>query len=89
MQRRMVFALSPLAAPTKKEYYYYLEVPDFSILIPKFKNKFILVSQKRYAINKNTLEFPSGWVDKNEKPEMVNTMIGRIKEWKDEINGVR
>ena len=25
----------------------------------------------------------------SEKPEMVNTMIGRIKKWKDEINGVR
>ena len=25
----------------------------------------------------------------SEKPEIVNTMIGRIKKWKDEINGVR
>ena len=25
----------------------------------------------------------------SQKPERVNTMIGRIKEWKDEINVVR
>ncbi len=56
----------------KKEYYYYLQVPNFSILIPKVENKFILVSQKRHAINKVTLEFPSGWVDKNENPSKTS-----------------
>ena len=56
----------------KKEYYYFLQVPNFSILIPKIGNKFILVSQKRYAINKVTLEFPSGWIDKNEKPSAAS-----------------
>ena len=30
--------------------------------------KFILVSQKRVPINKNNYEFPSGWIDKDEKP---------------------
>ena len=43
-------------------------MPDFSILIPKIKNKYLLVFQKREPINKKTLEFPSGWVDKYEKP---------------------
>lgn len=52
----------------KNEHYYFLQVPNFSILIPKIKDKFILVSQKRIPINKKTLEFPSGWIDKNEKP---------------------
>ena len=55
-----------------KEYYYSLKLPDVSILIPKIKDRFILVSQKRHAINKKTLEFPSGWIDKNEKPSRAS-----------------
>ena len=53
----------------KNEYYHYIKDPDNVITIPILKNKkFVLVSQKREPINKKNYEFPSGWVDKNEKP---------------------
>ncbi len=53
----------------KKEYYHYIKDPDNIITIPVLKNKkFILVCQKREPINKINYEFPSGWVDKKEKP---------------------
>jgi len=50
----------------KKQYYHYMSVPDVAIMISIINGKFLLVSQKREAINKNTIEFPSGWVDKGE-----------------------
>ena len=53
----------------KNEFYHYLEIPDVAILIPKIDQKFLIVSQKREAINKVNFEFPCGWVDLNEKPE--------------------
>ena len=52
----------------KKEFYHYIECSDVSIIVPCKKNKFLVVSQKRIPINKTTFEFPSGWVDKGEKP---------------------
>ena len=53
----------------KNEYYHYIQDPDNVITIPILKNKkFILVFQKREPINKKNYEFPSGWVDRNEKP---------------------
>jgi len=53
----------------KNEYYHYIQDPNNVIIIPILKNKkFILVFQKREPINKENYEFPSGWVDKNEKP---------------------
>ena len=52
----------------KNELYHYFDIPDVAILIPIFNKKFLLVSQKRVAINKINLEFPSGWVDLGEKP---------------------
>ena len=53
----------------KKEFYHYIKDPDNVMTIPKLKNKkFILVCQKREPINKRNYEFPSGWVDKGEKP---------------------
>ena len=52
----------------KNQFYHYLEVPNNSIIIPKYKNKFVIVSQRRIPINKVTYEFPSGWVDKGESP---------------------
>jgi ADP-ribose pyrophosphatase len=53
----------------KKEYWHYFEVPDVAILIPIINTKFLIVSQKREAINKINFEFPCGWIDLNEKPE--------------------
>ncbi len=53
----------------KKEFYHYIKDPDNVMTIPKLKNKkFILVCQKREPINKRNYEFPSGWVNKGEKP---------------------
>ena len=53
------------------EYWHYFEVPDVAILIPIINTKFLIVSQKREAINKINFEFPCGWVDLNEKPKKV------------------
>ena len=53
----------------KNEYWHYFEVPDVAILIPIINTKFLIVSQKREAINKINFEFPCGWVDLNEKPK--------------------
>ena len=52
----------------KNEYWHYFEVPDVAILIPIINTKFLIVSQKREAINKINFEFPCGWIDLNEKP---------------------
>ena len=53
----------------KNEYWHYFEVPDVAILIPIINTKFLIISQKREAINKINFEFPCGWVDLKEKPE--------------------
>ena len=50
----------------KKEYYHYFEEPNNVIIIPKIKNHFVLVKQKREPINKKNYEFPMGWIDKGE-----------------------
>jgi len=52
----------------KNQIYHYLEVPDVAIIIPIINKKFLLVSQRREAINKVNLEFPCGWVDLGEIP---------------------
>ena len=53
----------------KNQYYYYFDVPNVAILIPIIDKKFLIVSQKREAINKINFEFPCGWVDLDEKPK--------------------
>ena len=53
----------------KNKLYHYLDQPDAAILVPIFNKKFLLVSQKREAINMVNFEFPCGWVDLGEKPE--------------------
>ena len=50
------------------QYYHFLKAPDVTILIPEFKEKFIVITQKREPINKITYEFPGGQIDKNESP---------------------
>ena len=52
----------------KNQLYHYFEVPDVSIIIPIVNKKFLVVSQKREAINKVNFEFPCGWVDFGETP---------------------
>ena len=53
----------------KNELYHYFSEPNNVILVPVFKNKFILVKQKREPINKKNFEFPMGWIDKGETPK--------------------
>lgn len=52
----------------KKQFYYFLNIPDVSIIIPKLNKKFLIVSQKREPINQTNYEFPCGWIDKGEHP---------------------
>ena len=50
----------------KNEFYHYLKTSNLSLVIPRIKNKYIIVSQKRIPINKINYEFPSGIVEKKE-----------------------
>ncbi len=50
--------------------YYYGESNGNAIIVPITKDKkLVLIVQKRYLKNKKSVEFPSGWINKNEKPE--------------------
>ena len=53
----------------QKENYFYLKVPKASIIIPIYKKKFLVVSQKRIPLNKVTYEFPGGLVDRGNNAE--------------------
>jgi len=53
----------------KNQTYYFLKTPNISIIIPRIKSKFLVVSQKRLPINKITYEFPGGIVDKGSNPK--------------------
>ena len=53
----------------KNQTYYFLKTPNISIIIPRIKNKFLVVSQKRLPINKITYEFPGGIIDKGSNPK--------------------
>ncbi|MDC3055303.1 NUDIX hydrolase [Candidatus Pelagibacter sp.] len=55
----------------KKQKYFFLSTPKISIIIPKIKNKFIVVSQKRIPINRTIFEFPGGIVDKGKTPMQI------------------
>lgn len=48
----------------KNQYYHYFHEYDNVIIIPKIKNKFILVKQKRIPIQKYNYEFPMGRIEK-------------------------
>ena len=50
----------------KNEFYHFLKTSNLSIVIPKIKNKYILVSQKRVTINKSNFEFQYGINEKKE-----------------------
>ncbi len=63
----------------KKEFYHYLKTSNLSLVIPKIKDKYIVVSQKRVPINKINYEFPSGIVEKKE-----TTLQSAHKELKEE-----
>jgi ADP-ribose pyrophosphatase YjhB (NUDIX family) len=52
----------------QNEFYHYFEEPNNVIIIPKIKDTYIIVEQKREPINKKNFEFPMGWIDKGENP---------------------
>tara|TARA_B100000780_G_scaffold230509_1_gene170242 strand:+ start:814 stop:1299 length:486 start_codon:yes stop_codon:yes gene_type:complete len=52
----------------KDELYHYIVEPSNVILLPIIRKLFLIVEQKRIPINKKNFEFPSGWIDKGEKP---------------------
>jgi len=52
----------------KKQFYYYLKVPNVAVMVPVLNKKFLLVFQKREPINSFNYEFPCGWIDKGEAP---------------------
>lgn len=62
----------------KKEFYHYLSEPSNALIVPFYKKKFLVVSQRREAINKRNFEFPMGWIDKNDSP--LETVVRELKE---------
>ena len=44
----------------KNQNYYFLKTPKISMIIPKIKDKFLLISQYRIPIRKRIYEFPGG-----------------------------
>ena len=53
----------------KNEYFYSMDQADYvSVIAKNNNNKFPMVRQYRHAVNKYTLEFPSGMLEKNETP---------------------
>ena len=57
----------------KKEFYHYFETSNLSLVIPKIKDKYIVVSQKRVPINKINYEFPSGIVEKKRNNSAISS----------------
>ncbi len=52
-----------------KTHFYIVERKHISIIIPHIDNKFVMVSQYRYPVNKNSLEFPQGFCESGETSE--------------------
>lgn len=48
-----------------------VESRSFALIIPKVKDMFYLVEQYRYAVNRDSLEFPAGGIEKDEQVESV------------------
>ena len=62
----------------KNQTYFFLTTPKISLIVPKFKDKYLVISQKRIPINTTIYEFPGGSVENNETPQM--TAINELKE---------
>jgi hypothetical protein len=50
------------------EFYHYIREPDNSIIVAINQKKFLVVNQKRFPIQRSLLEFPMGYIEKNETP---------------------
>ena len=60
---------SKITSGKKNEYFYSMDQSDYISVIAKNKNNiFPLVRQYRHAVDKYTIEFPSGMLEKNETP---------------------
>ena len=55
----------------KNQNYYFLKTPKISMIIPKIKDKFLLISQYRIPIRKRMYEFPGGHVDKGQSAKQT------------------
>ena len=62
----------------KNQFYYYIKTPKISIIIPKIKDKYLVISQNRIPINKITYEFPGGIVDKGQT--ILQTALKELRE---------
>ena len=62
----------------KNEFYHFLSEPNNAVIVPFYRNKFLIVEQKREAINKKNYEFPMGWIDNKESP--LKTVMRELQE---------
>ena len=62
----------------KNEFYHFLSEPNNAVIVPFYKKKFLIVEQKREAINKKNYEFPMGWIDDKDSP--IKTVIRELQE---------
>ncbi len=77
--------------PGKKEGTYYVirrDQESVVIIVLDKKGNFFLTKQHRYPVNKFSIEFPAGWIDKNEtvlnaaKRELAEEMSLSSDDWK-------
>ncbi len=63
----------------KSGQYTFFEANDFVVIVAIKKTKFLIVEQYRYPVDRVTLEFPAGGIEKNEEP-----LIAAQRELKEE-----
>lgn len=76
MKKKVIFANKwiklvekEIKVGSKNLKYYLIEKPDYVAVAPIFKNKILLISQKRYGANKIIKNIPMGILEKNESPK--------------------
>ncbi len=55
----------------KNQNYYFLKTPKISMIIPKIKDKFLLISQYRIPVRKKMYEFPGGHIEKGQSAKQT------------------
>lgn len=78
MSKKVIFANKwiklvekELKVGDKNKRYYLVEKPDYVAIAPVFKGKILLISQKRYGVNKAIRNIPMGILENNEKPKVA------------------